>query len=448
MSEKNWTYGRGSADPSGPSVTAALTQPDAQPDAQPFEPTIVTGVATSVAPRVVPAAAPRFAPSVAPSVIVVGAGVSGCACAATLAGAGLSVTLLNSAMDRVGLPAYGPDIIGEPAGWERLIAAMSALPAPLSAIWLEAGATPAGSEGVLNIDRRRISVETKRLLEGLPGLEFRQGFVVDVRAVSTTDGRRQAQVETIFGEVFQADAVVVAVGLSIGGRSSVGGEVVEGGRYGEPASDELGRALEALGAQFRDITLEVGPRTAVDQTPETPTVPAVSGKSGGFSVVEQDLERIAEEGSEYAWPGDYPPAPHLDDSLRFLKMRMTPVAGSGRRGADRVAWVPGVSPDGAATAELYVAPGCVEECWRSSDGEGTGALVTRMPLTVTAKVVVELTDAGRLPRRNGDDSAAACEPVWIVGRSAGAEDYLASLLSGVRGGLDVASVIEGRQHHG
>ena len=113
--------------------------------------------------------------------IVVGAGVSGCACAAALASAGLHVTLMNSAMDSVGLPAYGPDLIGSGEGWGGIEETMAALPLPLRGVWLEAAARPASGEAILNIDRRKVSVETKRALERIPGLEFRQGLVTDAR---------------------------------------------------------------------------------------------------------------------------------------------------------------------------------------------------------------------------------------------------------------------------
>ncbi len=159
-----------------------------------------------------------------PTVIVVGAGVSGCACAAELASAGLQVTLINSAMDRVGLPAYGPDMIGEGRG-HQAEEALRGLPLSLRSVWLQAAMMPASGEAILNIDRRKISIETKRALEEIPGLGFRQGFVTDLRLVG-----RRVEVETIFGEVFEADAVVVAVGLSLGGRIDTGSD----GRAGRP----------------------------------------------------------------------------------------------------------------------------------------------------------------------------------------------------------------------
>jgi len=71
-------------------------------------------------------------------VIVVGAGVSGCACAAVLAEAGAQVLVVSSSLDVVGLPGYGPEVAAPPVGWERIEEIFSDLPAPLAVAWLEA----------------------------------------------------------------------------------------------------------------------------------------------------------------------------------------------------------------------------------------------------------------------------------------------------------------------
>ncbi len=342
-----------------------------------------------------------------PTVLVIGAGVSGCACAATLAAAGSRVTLINSAMDRVGLPAYGPDLVGPGGRWDGIEDTMASLPSPLRAVWVGAGMRPVCGGAVMNVDRRRVSVETKRLLELMPGLQFRQGFVADLRAVApTTDGDPvRVQVETIFGEVFEADAAVVAVGLSLGGLSSVGADTVEGGRYGEPASDGLFEALEGLGAEFRKVVLKVGLRgasrdygalagmaqaemalaevvlTEMIPGPAVPDGAAMKGiaptgialegsertgvppepgsvgvPEGAWAVAEAQAVAVGEDAEEWAWPADYPPGPHLDPALRLQKMVVAaPVVKSGE-GAVTGEFRPLVSPDGAATSEVYVAP--------------------------------------------------------------------------------------------
>ena len=65
------------------------------------------------------------------------------------------------------------------------------------------------------------------------------------------------------------------------------------------------------------------------------------------------------------------------------------------------------------------------------------AVQTRMPLSVAASVLRNLNFSGRLA------ASSAHGRIWAVGRVAGAEDYVESLASGVRGGLDVVSVVGG-----
>ena len=54
---------------------------------------------------------------------------------------GLRVTLMNSALDAVGLPGYGPDVAGA-RGWAEIEETMAALPAVLRGVWLDAAAVP------------------------------------------------------------------------------------------------------------------------------------------------------------------------------------------------------------------------------------------------------------------------------------------------------------------
>lgn len=232
--------------------------------------------------------------------MVVGGGVSGCACAATLASAGVQVTVVSSALDSVGLPAYGPDVLGGSDGWEDMLSTLAALPPALRDVWLDAGMVVrpsdedvrfAGIEGPhtgascglenlpawLNVDRRMVSVETKRALEKIPGLEFRQGLVRDVRlrepagggsGVGPGDSRprppKWVAVETVFGEVLESEVLVIAVGLSMGGQVAVGDDRLPGGRYGEMPSGGMREALERFGVEFDEVTLEVGPRFSRD----------------------------------------------------------------------------------------------------------------------------------------------------------------------------------------
>ena len=107
-----------------------------------------------------------------PGILVVGAGVSGCACAAALARRGVGVTVLGEALDGVGRPQFGP-VVSARGGLAEVAEVLGRLPKELREVWLDAAMLPEGA-GFLIVDRRLVSVETKRRLEGMQGVEFRQ----------------------------------------------------------------------------------------------------------------------------------------------------------------------------------------------------------------------------------------------------------------------------------
>ena len=71
-------------------------------------------------------------------VVVVGGGVSGCACAARLAATGVQVTVVSSALDVVGLPGYGPEVWAGSGGLSEIVATLDLLPDGLRWAWLNA----------------------------------------------------------------------------------------------------------------------------------------------------------------------------------------------------------------------------------------------------------------------------------------------------------------------
>jgi hypothetical protein len=344
---------------------------------------------------------------------------------------------MNSAMDRVGLPAYGPDLTelvndGDRQTLDRVV---GALPSPLREVWRDALLASTDGAAVLNVDRRRVSVETKRLLERIPGLQFRQGFVVDLRVVETETGNRGAQVETVFGETFQADAVVVAVGLSLGAQTLAGTGATPGGRYGEPSSEGLEAALESLGATFEETLLEIGPRVATGSVPRGAHAAGALGqfRSPAGDLREERLEPLAAQAFGEPWPEDYPPAPHRDRSLRETWILMD--TGQGEDGVPGPR-TPVISPDGATTGELYIAPCTPATTAIQADSEeATGLMATRLDATVRALRVLDLTEDGRLT------TSAGPSPVWLIGRCAGATDYRESLLSGIHAAEGLIGVL-------
>jgi hypothetical protein len=381
-------------------------------------------------------------------VVVVGGGVSGCACAARLAAGGVQVTVVSSALDVVGLPGYGPEVWAGPGGLAEIMETLDHLPDGLRWAWLNASGFPESGEPVLLMDRRAVSIESKRALEAMTGLGFRQGLVTEVRlrdrgcaaagttnatdavalarAGSSSESGPVVEVETAFGEIFLADAVVLCPGLALRGQVEVGDEVLPGGRYGEVPANELLSALEALGVAFVETTVEVAPRYASG----APVVTAALGNShlgveNGSTLVMRRLVPASvmvpgPSGEDHLWPDEFPPAPHWTEGLR---PNIAVLSTSPDHGVV-------VAPDGAATAEYYVELQDVAGMPKSSPSgalSGTQDLsegITRLGHRVRALVAVGIDTRGRAPE--------GLEWLRIAGRSAGAESYLESLKSGVR----------------
>ena len=462
---------------------------------------------------------------------MVGAGISGCACAATLAAAGVGVTFISSALDSVGQPGYGPVVSADGGSWDRVATVLAALPPVLRTPWLEASrAAPETATGIpqavitalqtatarpvpavkvdsgpafFYVDRRMLSIETKRALECLPGLEFRQALVTEVRLATPRvlpmgdDGKpgphdrehcSRPVVGTAFGETIEADAVVLAVGLSLGGHVYVGDDVLPGGRYGETAATGLQEALEALGVTFSEQSIEIGPRFpaeghigwgirhAVDLEPVRGTDPGGSarlmstkplrevlddmcegwedhgweGARGNISIGKSAGEAGAAMGlsaSSAGWPPEYPASPYWTEGLRSEAAVLLPRAGG--------SLAPWLSPDGAATGEIYLTGqtnGAEILGWACRGGmtAGNDAPASRLGHTVTGLVVKNLSAGGRVMTDGKSDGERGEErnlSIWVTGRAGGATSYLESLVSGVRVARDVMVAL-GAVHNG
>ena len=111
---------------------------------------------------------------------------------------------------------------------------------------------------------------------------------------------------------------------------------------------------------------------------------------------------------------------------------------------------PVISPDGAATGELYVDPlGARGHELKGilvggKVAGGESLIASRLDHCVTGKRITNLSPHGRLtlsstaaPPDQAVPPDRAVPPVWVAGRAGGAGDYLESLRSGVRVAYDV-----------
>ena len=384
-----------------------------------------------------------------PTVIVAGAGVSGTACAASLAGFGTRVILVNSALDVVGLPAYGPAVETPDRTWTGLAEVFHRLPRDVATAWLAGAQASLGERARVVVDRRRVSMRLKWLLENLPGVEFRQGLVVSVERERDV----QVLVTTAFGEEFRGEACVLAPGLALRGRVQIGDQRLAGGRYGEVPADRLFECLQRAGVPFRPTVVDVGacvrgadPRRTDDDWVRrngaaslTPLARSrLAGLFDGMLSFVDDPRLVAAGHAEVrramrGWEDRLPlqvehESPSVEAPWGDSESGVGPMGHAGRGGRTELL------PDGVATGEWYVASGALRAGLDASEWT-----VTRPPHRIEAQVVASgpAGDEGS----TGVARVSTMPGVWVCGRAAGARSYVESLVSGAVAAREVACAL-------
>lgn len=372
-------------------------------------------------------------------VVVVGAGVSGCACAAGLASQGVGCVLVNAALDTTGMPGYG-SLLGLPDGgdWGKLVRVFAAMPPELRCAWLSGARSL--SVGLL-VDPRAVSLRVKWVLEQTEIVLLRQGLVTKLE---TEGSGGQWRLETAFGDVLWADVVVLAVGLALGGRVQVGADNLGGGRYGEVASDDLLASLMDLGLGVHRTSIEVPPLYCGSLLASDKS--AGAAKRSVCGVLPEQWVREFREWEAKIWEWEV--------QARELSLE------TGRGPAPLL----GYGPEAAASSgsgfeagsgpwseELGLVPasGCTHE-WQAvlDPGAGAGQLtdasdsaltpsdmtVSRLGYRVTGLVLDEVDETGRVQGLDG---------LWAIGRVAGASSYLESLGSALRASATIGAELRG-----
>ena len=399
--------------------------------------------------------------------------MSGCACAAELVGLGCEVVLVNSGMDSVGYPGYGPEVAAPDeshcfGGWRTLYRAFMAVPETVRRAWLAGSLACSIEWPLLVIDRRAVALNTKWALEQLDGLRLRQGLVTAIREVPAEAGA-SVEVDTVFGETLCADACVLAVGLALGGVVQTGAYRTGGGRYAEvPANDlhecllkrdvPLQRAEAAVGARWRASAATSGLECGAVPLRPLQSLSAALERDGGWDRVElepwdklshplhagpealgvlevdarvwrdalgvQAAQAEALESVLKAETAYLPPSPY--DRERRDTPAARPPGSCFVRGhatsAGRRDWHMGLfAPDGLATAEWYATPG--EMDGRSyADGLVHAGWTISRPAHVITSWVIGRADPGGVVK--------GFRRTWACGQAGGSLSYLESLASG------------------
>ena len=210
------------------------------------------------------------APTESFDVIVVGGGHAGCEAAITTARLGLNTALFSLNLDRIAWQPCNP-AVGGPAK-SQLVHEVDALGGVIGRLadataiqkrTLNASRGPAVWALRAQTDKRLYSRQMLQLLQHTPNLALREAMVTGLEVEGEGEQQRIQGVQTYFGSVYAAQAVVLTAGTFLGGRIWVGHQSMAAGRAGEQAAEGLTETLQGLG--FQTDRLKTGTPARVDR---------------------------------------------------------------------------------------------------------------------------------------------------------------------------------------
>ncbi|MFO7934013.1 MAG: tRNA uridine-5-carboxymethylaminomethyl(34) synthesis enzyme MnmG [Bacteroidales bacterium] len=183
-------------------------------------------------------------------IIVVGGGHAGCEAAAVAAKMGCRTLLISIDMTKFAQMSCNPAMGGIAKGQIiREIDAMggySGIVTDRSMIQyrlLNRSKGPAMWSPRAQCDRSLFTVEWRKVMEGIEGLELWQDMVTGL----IIEGDRVRGVKTQMGIEFRSKKVILTAGTFINGLMHIGSVQMRGGRIGEPASEGLSEQLKTFG---------------------------------------------------------------------------------------------------------------------------------------------------------------------------------------------------------
>ncbi len=199
----------------------------------------------------------------AADVVIIGAGHAGCEAALAIARLGCDALLITMALDTVAQMSCNPAIGGLAKGQlVREIDAMGgamALATDATGIqfrMLNSSKGPAVQSPRAQADKWAYQHWMKRFLETSPGVRMLQDRVVEI----VTENERVVGVRTAIGLEIACKAVVVCTGTFPRGKTHIGSHQAPGGRFGEPAAEEISGSLTTLGLPLMRLKTGTCPR--------------------------------------------------------------------------------------------------------------------------------------------------------------------------------------------
>lgn len=213
-------------------------------------------------------------------VVVVGAGHAGCEAAHASSKLGVKTLLLALNLDTIAFMPCNP-AVGGPAK-SHLVKEIDALgglmgiatdATYLQLKTLNISKGPAVRSLRAQSDKKEYSIWVKNYLENIPNLDIYQAMVKRIIVDETLQKPLVIGIETSFGEIIYAKAVIITTGTFLAGKVHIGLKSDTAGRAGEFASFGLTDSLAALG--FKSKRLKTG------------TPPRLDRRTINFSLLEQ-----------------------------------------------------------------------------------------------------------------------------------------------------------------
>lgn len=195
--------------------------------------------------------------------IVIGAGHAGAEAALALARTGNKTLLLTLNLDSVSFLACNPSIGGTAKG--HLVCEIDALGGQmgintdkniLQIRMLNQSKGPAVHSLRAQVDKNRYHESMKSALENTENLSIKQA---EAKRILTAEGKVTG-VETSYGDVFNASAIIVATGVYLNSRTITGETVMETGPSGFSNATHLTKSLIDLGFNIRRFKTGTPPR--------------------------------------------------------------------------------------------------------------------------------------------------------------------------------------------
>nr|AUG32363.1 glucose-inhibited division protein A [Paulinella longichromatophora] len=204
--------------------------------------------------------------------IVVGGGHAGCEAALAAAHLGISTALFSLNLDRIGWQPCNP-AVGGPAK-SQLVHEVDALGGVIGRLAdstalqkrvLNTSRGPAVWALRAQTDKRQYASQMLQILQHTPNLALREAMVTSLEIDNNTkDGENHITgIETYFGSIYRAQAVILTTGTFLNGQIWVGKQSMPAGRAGEAPAERLTENLRSLG--FITDRLKTGTPARVDR---------------------------------------------------------------------------------------------------------------------------------------------------------------------------------------